>query len=298
MIRMPGTLLGLPLWCIVQGDGDKASATPSGSVPLQYFSWGNEVPPMRASLNRAVSVAGARRVIATVADAHEGWWHDPLRRIPPQHRVVDELTGRHTITLTAALAIIERITEEALVVVQPADRFLASDASFMAGVRRATAALTDLPGHVIAFTLRSYLHTPGQDYLLAAPADGLPGRLALRFVKRPEPVVADQLIKRGALLSLGVYVSRLTTLMGILADFWPDLVEAARTLAIDSAAHLRTPARMPGSRFTRPWRHTWVQRPLPRLRALPVEDLNWIPTLDARIEASPRSAAPGPNAVH
>ena len=79
----------------------------------------------------------------------------------------------------------------------------------------------------------------------------------------------------GARLSTGVYVAHLSTLTGILAQLWPHLMAEARSLASMAAGEVLTPARMIGSQFYRPWRHTWVQRPLPRLRAVAVDDFGW-----------------------
>jgi hypothetical protein len=100
-------------------------------------------------------------------------------------------------------------------------------------------------------------------------------RCALRFIKRPQPLIAERLIEMGALLSTGVYVARLSTLTGILAQLWPDLMAEARSLARAAAGEVVTPACMIGSQFDRPWRHTWVQQPLPRLRAVAVHDVGW-----------------------
>jgi mannose-1-phosphate guanylyltransferase len=174
-----------------------------------------------------------------------------------------------------ALAVVERAARDAVVVVQPVDTFCTSDSGFVAGVRRAIRALNALPGHVVTLTVEAYTREPGQDYVLPGAEDGLPGKSAVQLVKRPHPLIADRLVENGACLSTGVYVSRLSTLVGILSSLWPDLMVAARTLASTTEAEVLTPARMTGTRFSRPWRHTWVQRPLSRLRAVSVDDFGW-----------------------
>jgi hypothetical protein len=135
--------------------------------------------------------------------------------------------------------------------------------------------LDALPGHVVTLTVEAYASEPGQDYVLPGAEDGLPGRSAVQFVKRPHPLIADRLVEIGACLSTGVYVSRLSTLVGILSGLWPDLMAAAQVLASTTEAEVLPPARMTGTGFSRPWRHTWVQRPLPRLRAVSVDDFEW-----------------------
>jgi mannose-1-phosphate guanylyltransferase len=270
---MIAQLSELPLWCIVQADGDRMCLTSRGSVPLQYWRTQESPALIQRSLHRALCIAKPARIVATVADAHRDWWHDPLWCVANRRRVVDRSSGRPTVTLGAALALIEREAgSNALIVLQPADTFLAGLDAFIAGVRRAVRTLERLPGHVVTLTVDAYPSEPGQDYLLLGAEDGHPGRHAVRFIKRPAPVVAERLIELGARLSTGIYVAPLATLTTILTELWPDLMAEARALAAATEAEVLLPARMIGSQFCRPWRHTWVQRPLPRLRAVAVDD--------------------------
>jgi len=275
----------LPLWCIVQGDGDKAYWTSRGPVPMQFCTTGESRPLFQRSIHRALSITKSRRVVATVAEAHRQWWSNPLWCIAPQRRVVDESTGRPTVTLAAALAIVERAARDALLVIQPADAFRAGERAFVAAVRRAVRALDELPGHVITLTFEAHTAEPGQDYLLLGAEDEFPGRAALSFVKRPQALVAERLVEIGACVSTGVYVARLSTVTNLLAQRWPELMAAARSLVAGlspqthsdctRAQEVVTPVRMAGTHFSRPWRHTWVQRPLPQLRVVPVDDCGW-----------------------
>jgi mannose-1-phosphate guanylyltransferase len=287
---MLGPLRNLPLWCIVQADGDRLCQTSCGLVPVQYWSTDQSPPLIQRGLHRALRLAKPRQIIATVADAHRHWWEERLWCVPARRRIVDESSGRPTVTLAAAMSLIEREAgSDAIVVLQPTDTFHASESAFIAGLRRAVLALERLPTHVVTLTVQAYKREPGQDYVLLGADDGLPGRSAARVIKRPQPMVAERLIDLGALLSTGVYVARLSTLTRIIAELWPDLMATARTLAWTAEGEVRTPARMIGSQFCRPWRHTWVQRPLPRLRAVSVDDCGWS-SLRAPAEAIELSA--------
>lgn len=275
---MDSLLRNLPLWCIVQSDGDRLCQTSRGLVPIQYCSTEENLPLIQRGLNRAQRLARPRQIIATVADAHRRWWEERLWCVPPHRRIVDESSGRPTVTLAAAMSLIEREAgTDALLVLQPADTFHASESAFIAGLRRAVLTLERLPTHVVTLTVQAYTNVPGQDYVMLGADDGLPGRSAVRVIKRPQPIVAERLIDLGALLSTGVYVARLSTLTRIIAELWPDLMTTARALTWIAEGEMRTPARMIGTQFCRPWRHTWVQRPLPRLRAVAVDDCGWSP---------------------
>lgn len=293
----------LPFWCILQADGDKALATSRGPVPLQYCSLGGCAPPIQLALQRALQITRPQRLVASVAEAHRRWWSDPLSCLPPYRRVVDELTGRMTVTLATTLAVVEQATADAVVVLQTADMFCASDRAFIAGIVRGVRALERVPTHIVALTIEPLGSNPGQDYLLLGPDDGLPGRSAVWFVKRPQPLIADRLVALGARVSTGVYLARLATLTRTLLDAWPDLMTTARSLVEIASNEIVTPARMVGSAFSRPWRHTWVQRPLPRLRTVSVQECGWsVPVLrpaPATLPATtePRERLPAANSV-
>jgi mannose-1-phosphate guanylyltransferase len=244
-------------------------------MPIQYCGTRDSPPPVQRSIHRALRITKPRQVVATVAELHRNWWQDLLWCVPPRRRIVDESSGRPTVTLAAALAVVEREAGDPLVILQPADTFYASESAFIEGVTRALLALDRLPAHVVTLTIEEYASEPGQDYLLLGAEDGLPGRSAVRFIKRPQPLIAERLLQLGACLSTGVYIARLSTLSAILSELWPDLMTEARSLAAAAEGEVLTPARMIGSQFCRPWRHTWVQRPLPRLRAVPVDEFGW-----------------------
>lgn len=287
---MIADLAHLPLWCIVQADGDRARATTQGSVPIQYWRTQGSPALIQRSLHRALSIARPQRVVATVANAHRFWWFEPLWCVPDRHRIIDESSGRPTVTLAAALALIEHELEsDALVVLQPADSFCASQDAFVAGVRRAVRTLERLPGHVVTLTVDAHTWEAGQDYLLLGAEDEYPGRAAVRFIKRPSAVIADRLLELGARLSTGIYVASLTTLSAILSELWPELVAEARTLVWMAREEILVPARMNGAHFCRPWRHTWVQRPLPRLRSVAVDDCGFTPVAMATAEPEART---------
>src|SRR5215472_14880161 len=121
---MATSLSDLPLWCVVQADGDRMGLTSMGSIPIQYWRTQEAPALIQRSLHRAFCIAKPQRVVATVAEAHRSWWSDPLWCVPSSRRIVDRSSGRPTVTLAAALALVEREAGgEALVVLQPADTF-------------------------------------------------------------------------------------------------------------------------------------------------------------------------------
>lgn len=126
---MPGPLRNLPPWCVVQADGHRLCQTTRGLVPVQYWRVDQSPALIQRSLHRALRLAKPRQIIATVAEAHRHWWEERLWCVPARRRIVDESSGKPTVTLAAAMPLIEREERtDGLLVLQPADTFHTSEA--------------------------------------------------------------------------------------------------------------------------------------------------------------------------
>ena len=267
-------------WCIVQCDGDRAhlgALTRVGSyqTPIQYCSVGDSLSLAQRAVERARRICEPSRLYVTLAETHRRWWSGAFWAVPRQRRIVDALSGRQTITLAAAAAAIEREAPDALAVVAPADAFCANEWAFRCGIKSAIEALDHLPGHLIALGVNAASADENHDYLVLGAPDGMPGRAAVRCVKQPPSPIARHLAAAGACVNSGVYVARIATLTAVLSNLWPTLMETVRRLVDSTTGEIEVPARFTGAEFQRPWRHTWLQRPVPRLRALPIGSGGW-----------------------
>jgi mannose-1-phosphate guanylyltransferase len=263
-------------WCIVQADRDTAAATPCGPVPIQFCSALPGSPSfLQRSLKLALQLVNCRRLIVTVAETHRAWWSEPLWWLPARRRIVDDSTGRLTVTLAVAVAQIERLAANAIVVVLPTDRLYAAADSYVVGIRKAAGMLGQMPDHIVTLAASSYGVLEPQDYVLLAEKDDKPGRPVARVVRRPVSAIATRLKEWRVPVATGIHVARVATFADLIGERWPRLMTRARNVVLTGTSEIRMPARMPESLFSRPWRHTWVQRPLPRLRAVLLRDFGY-----------------------
>jgi mannose-1-phosphate guanylyltransferase len=165
---------------------------------------------------------------------------------------------------------------DAIVTVMPADAFCANEWAFQSAVTTAVRALEKLPEHLLALATQSLRHDESQDYLVIGGPDEMPGRPVAHCIKRPTFAVGRNLIANGAWVNSGIYVTRVTTLIGVLENLWPRMMESVRAIVQSShGEELHVPSRLVGAEFQRPWRHTWMQRPVARLRAVKLDDVAW-----------------------
>jgi mannose-1-phosphate guanylyltransferase len=267
-------------WCIVQSDSDRShlsalNRTDKRQIPIQYCCVGERLELIQRAMQRALRISSPGKVIVTVAEDHRTHWMRTLWSVPCYRRVIDMSSGRQTITLAAAAALIERTDPGAVVVVTPADAFCANDWALHSGIQSALRAVDLLPGHLLALTMEAPRQGEPQDYLVAGAPDGLPGHAVARCVRRPAPAIGRRLAAAGACVNSGVYITRLETLTAMLEEHWPSMMAAVRRIVSSSNGELVIPARFDGAEFHRPWRHTWLQRPITRLRAVPVVGTGW-----------------------
>jgi len=268
------------VWCIVQSDGDRSHLSPLNHldvrrVPIQYCCIGERITLLQQTMQRALRITAPPRVVVTLAAGHRAYWAGPLWSVPAHRRVIDESTGRHTISLAVASTLIEKADSQALAVLMPADAFCANDWALHSGIQAALQALERLPRHLLALALEPPQHGEPQDYLVRGDFDGFPGRAVARCVRRPSTPIGRRLAAAGACINSGVYITRIKTLTEMLENHWPAMLDGVRRILKASTNDIIIPARFDGAEFQRPWRHTWLQRPVTHLRALPVPNTGW-----------------------
>jgi len=273
----------VPRWCIIQSDGDRAhlgtlTRVGASRVPIQYCRLGEPSQLAQRALQRALRVCVLQQVVVTTAESHRAWWSGPFWAVPARHRVVDESSGRQTVTLAMAVVAMEQEAPDAILTVMPADAFCANEWAVQSGITAAVRALENLPAHLLALATECARYDESQDYLVAGEPDDLPGRSVAHCIRRPTAPVGRNLIAKGAWVNSGIYVTRVSTMISILESLWPRMMESVRAIVQsphEQGQELKVPARLAGAEFLRPWRHTWLQRPVARLRAIKLDDVAW-----------------------
>jgi mannose-1-phosphate guanylyltransferase len=218
------------VWCIVQSDGDRSHLSPLNHldvrrVPIQYCCIGERITLLQQTMQRALRITAPPRVVVTLAAGHRAYWAGPLWSVPAHCRVIDESTGRHTISLAVASTLIEKADSQALAVLMPADAFCANDWALHSGIQAALQALERLPRHLLALALEPPQHGEPQDYLVRGDFDGFPGRAVARCVRRPSTPIGRRLAAAGACINSGVYITRIKTLTEMLENHWPAMLD-------------------------------------------------------------------------
>lgn len=230
------------LWVIVVPaagtDREAAVITSTGvAVPKEYWPFGDGRSLLGRTLERALGLVPAARVVAVVNPEQRRWWEAEVARLL-SHNVIPQPRDRGT-ALGVLLPLVEifRRDHDALVLTLPAGHYVRDEAPLRETLLAAVDAAARASGRIVVLGA-----TPEFDgaekWMLPDGHNGAPLRPVLEFVE-PDSLTSPALLGRGALVNSHMVAAQAHTLLAAydhaLPDvFWP-LVGAAN-------AGIRSPA--------------------------------------------------------
>jgi mannose-1-phosphate guanylyltransferase/mannose-6-phosphate isomerase len=194
---------------------------------------------------RARLLAGARRVFVVCGAEEIPWVRRQTPWIPPA-RIVAEAIGRDTAASVALAALrLGREGEAGVMVVLPADHFVAPAGRFHADVRRAGRAAAARDALAILGIPPTEAAT-GYGYVRVGAAAGLPGvRLGAGFVEKPALARAARLAGDGRhLWNCGIFVGTPAVFLRELRRHAPRVLAPLERAAESAGRAWRVPARI------------------------------------------------------
>ncbi len=189
---------GTRLWPLSRRDRPKQLVTLMGDHSL-----------LEGTLLRATTIAGAGEPICVTAGAYGADVRQSLDQMGLRGRLLLEPEPRNTApALTAAALLARRIDPEAILVMLPADHFIAEGEAFAASVGRACAAAGQ--GWLTILGVRPRQASSAFGYITPeAGIEGLPQVARVRqFSEKPTLEAAQGLMDGGALWNAGIVVAR------------------------------------------------------------------------------------------
>jgi mannose-1-phosphate guanylyltransferase len=141
-------------WAVVLagGDGNRLrdlTTTATGEVvPKQYCSLKRETCLLEDALKRAHAVAAPQHICTVVAEQHRRWWVNTLNPLPSQNIFVQPSNRGTAHGILFALLQIERRDPNAVVLLLPADHYVADEMTLERKLKQATNHAADTEGLV------------------------------------------------------------------------------------------------------------------------------------------------------
>jgi len=184
--------------------------------PKQFCAFSGRRTMLEHTLERALGVVDASRIVTIINDDHRRFVEEPRRLSIPglvleQPRRCDTGPGVF-LPLTHVMA----QDPKALVAIMPSDHFIHPARTFEALLNEAYSLAAELPDKVVLLSARP--DGPEPDYGWISPGKALPGRgatLVERFKEKPQAAEASELHRRGGLWNTMIMVARVAALWDI-----------------------------------------------------------------------------------
>ena len=190
-------------WALVlaAGEGSRLRALTTdrqgNSIPKQFCSLNGGATLLQLALHRATRVAPWERIVTIVAAQHEAWWRNELA-FAPEPNVIVQTHNRGTAigVLMPLLRILAR-DPEARIVLLPSDHFVTDEDVLARSMREALAEVHRRPEHVVLLGIVP--DEPDGEFGWIIPSIRGEGGVqrVRRFVEKPPPPVAAELMGRG-----------------------------------------------------------------------------------------------------
>jgi mannose-1-phosphate guanylyltransferase len=221
-------------WALVlaAGEGSRLRAlttAPSGtSIPKQFCSLDGGPSLLHEALCRALTVAPLRQTCAVVAEQHRRWWQDALGSLPAENVIVQPQNRGTAIGILLPLLHILSRDLEASVVLLPSDHYVREETLLTSGMRDALECLRGRYHESVLLGLKPEDPDPELGYIVPGATDGHGAFRVARFVEKPSPAIARELIAAGGLWNAFIVVSTALALLELFLARIPDIVHAMR----------------------------------------------------------------------
>jgi mannose-1-phosphate guanylyltransferase len=208
-------------WAVVLAGGDgnrlrELTTTVAGEViPKQFCSLQRDTCLLEDAIKRAQAVAFAQHLCCVVAAQHRRWWAGVLNALPTSNIFVQPRNRGTAYGIMLSLLQIESRAPNAVVVLLPADHFLADEATMARSLRTAANLAADNEG--LVYLLGAEPDHPDAELGYIVPNEHRLDAAAgvLQFAEKPTLQRARELINEGALWNTFILAGSVRALLNL-----------------------------------------------------------------------------------
>jgi mannose-1-phosphate guanylyltransferase len=233
-----------PCWTIVLGGGSGTrlssltNDTTGNAVPKQFCSIDGTRSLIEQTLTRAATESAPHLITAVVTASHRQYWEPALERLPSDNIVIQpQNRGTAIGILLPALRIAAR-NPQARILILPSDHYVANEPVLKYAMHTALEDIRTHESGVALLGIEADEPDPDLGYIL--PRFGSHPRLhhVHRFIEKPSIEVARRLVGEGALWNSFIIVCRVESLIRLLINARPTLVDALQAINSNSEISL------------------------------------------------------------
>ncbi|MBI3770207.1 MAG: hypothetical protein HY271_17175 [Deltaproteobacteria bacterium] len=246
------------LWALVLagGDGTRLQSLTQliagAPIPKQYCRLVGARSLLEETLTRLSGLVPRTRTLAIVNRNHLALATPQLATLPAGNLIVQPRNRDTGPGLLLPLLELARRDPDATVAIFPSDHYLGNVVAFRAHVRRAAELITAEPTKVVLLGTDPDWADPGYGYIMpAAPVAGSSEAFAVRaFCEKPSPMIAERIVRDGALWNCFVMVCRVDRLLALTRALRPRDVARLAAVVGDAPALAAAYADLPAWNFS------------------------------------------------
>jgi mannose-1-phosphate guanylyltransferase len=269
-------------WCIVVADTAGPGWPVSGDInaptaPVQFCGLGEPTTMFQKALHRARRISPAARVMVTGDEVHRSHWQPACWFMRAEHRFVSESPGWSLLTTAAAVLSIAARSPSALITILPARCYVADEWTLTAALHRLLSDRSFLADGIVTLGMVGAQPSADENYLVLNGPDGRPTAAVAVTAQKPARWVAQDLVRRGAVVASGIYVAYARALAALLYQYWPTLThKILRHLKCSqTGVENYLPTRIAREELRAASRPFWDRPPWMPVRALRVASCGW-----------------------
>jgi mannose-1-phosphate guanylyltransferase len=219
-------------WALIlaAGDGSRLRALttkPCGTaVPKQFCSLNGGHTLLEDALVRAGSLVQHDHICTIVAQQHREFWTDQLANLPPRNVMVQPRNRGTAIGILYPLLHIACRDPQARILLLPADHYVRDEFSLRQSMRTALQRVQKNPQAPILLGIEPDHIDPDLGYILPGKRDELGSRTVSRFIEKPKPALAGEIIGSGGLWNAFIIAASVQTLIDLyMVRFAPLVME-------------------------------------------------------------------------
>lgn len=221
-------------WALVlaAGDGRRLHALTTDAqgiaIPKQYCSLHGGPSLLEQALQRARNIAAPERVCMVVAEQHRCWWGRALADMPAENVIVQpENRGTAIGILLPLLSILER-DPQARIVLLPSDHHLRDEDILVQALAQAERRVELRNSGLLLLGIEPDEADPGLGYIMPGLSAGARTYRVARFIEKPDVLLAQDLIGKGALWNAFIIAAMGDALLRMFDSKFADIVMEMR----------------------------------------------------------------------
>jgi mannose-1-phosphate guanylyltransferase len=229
-------------WALILAAGDgtrlaKLTRDAAGfAVPKQYCTFAGGRTLLHQAIDRSARVAARSRIVTVVAAQHRRWWETDVLPLLTADNVCVQPANRGTAAgvLLPLLAILDR-DPLARIVFLPSDHYVVDEAVLAQEVERALRQIERRPDEIVLLGIAPEENDAEFGWIVPH-VEGRGAVRVRRFVEKPGPAVARELLDRGGLWNSFIFAATGPVMLRLFERKLPQLVAGLRAALRDVAA--------------------------------------------------------------